>query len=106
VLLSAGALMWVLDRQLPLAHWIDHPWNRLAAVPVVAGIFRVSRNPMYLGFSLLPVGWALRLGSASPWLIAALFVAVITQVQIIAEEQALGTLFGKQCLVYRRRAAR
>jgi protein-S-isoprenylcysteine O-methyltransferase Ste14 len=138
-MLSAAALMWVLDRRLPLAHWIDHPWNRLGGVPAAAGIgvaaaalarfrraqttvnpldlskssqlvtggvFRMSRNPMYLGLSLLLVGWALWLGSASPWLIAVMFVALITRMQIIPEEQALGTLFGEQYLAYRRRTAR
>jgi protein-S-isoprenylcysteine O-methyltransferase Ste14 len=135
----AGALMWVLDRRLPLAHWLDPPWNRLALVPaalgvgiaaaalarfrqaqttanpvdlskssrlVTDGIFRVSRNPMYLGLSLLLIGWALWLGSASPWFIPPLFVVLITRVQIIPEEQALGALFGEQYLAYRRRAAR
>jgi hypothetical protein len=37
-MLSAGALMWVLDRQLSLAQWIDYPSNRLGAVPAAAGI--------------------------------------------------------------------
>jgi protein-S-isoprenylcysteine O-methyltransferase Ste14 len=105
-MLSAGALSWVLDRRLPLADWIDHPWNTLGGVPAAAGIFRVTRNPIYLGLSLLLVGWALWLGSASPWLIAALLVALITRLQIIPEEQALGTLFGEQYLAYRRRTAR
>jgi protein-S-isoprenylcysteine O-methyltransferase Ste14 len=36
----------------------------------------------------------------------ALFVALITRVQIIPEEQALGTLFGEQYLTCRRRTAR
>jgi protein-S-isoprenylcysteine O-methyltransferase Ste14 len=55
---------------------------------------------------LLLIGWALWLGSANPWLIAALFVAMITRLQIIPEEQARGTLFGEQSLSYRRRTAR
>jgi protein-S-isoprenylcysteine O-methyltransferase Ste14 len=47
-----------------------------------------------------------RRGGSSPWLMPALFVALITRVQIITEEQALGTLFGEQYLAYRRRTAR
>jgi protein-S-isoprenylcysteine O-methyltransferase Ste14 len=135
----AGGLMWVLDRWLPLAHWIDRPWNRIAVAPVVLavavtaaalmrfrearttvnpvdlskssrlvtdGIFRVSRNPMYLGLSLLLIGWALWLGSASPWGIPPMFVLVITWLQIVPEEQALGRLFGEPYVVYRQRTAR
>jgi protein-S-isoprenylcysteine O-methyltransferase Ste14 len=138
-MLVAGAIMWTLDRWLPLAHWIDHPWNRFAALPaavgvaaaaaalarfrqaqttvnpmdpsktsrlVTGGIFGVSRNPMYLGLSLLLIGWALWLGSASPWLVPPLFVILITFVQIIPEERVLGRLFGAQYATYRRRVPR
>jgi protein-S-isoprenylcysteine O-methyltransferase Ste14 len=73
---------------------------------VTDGIFQVSRNPMYLGLALLLIGWALWLGSASPWLVPPLFVIVITIVQIIPEEQVLGRLFGEQYRAYRRRVAR
>jgi protein-S-isoprenylcysteine O-methyltransferase Ste14 len=73
---------------------------------VTDGVFCVSRNPMYLGLELLLIGWAVWLGSASPWLIPPLFVIVITVVQILPEEHALGQLFGDQYLSYRRRVAR
>jgi protein-S-isoprenylcysteine O-methyltransferase Ste14 len=73
---------------------------------VTDGVFCVSRNPMYLGLVLLLIGWAVWLGSASPWLIPPLFVIVITVVQIIPEEQALAQLFGDQYLSYRRSVAR
>jgi protein-S-isoprenylcysteine O-methyltransferase Ste14 len=70
------------------------------------GIFRITRNPMYLGLTLLLTGWAVWLGGASPWLVPPLFVIVITIVQIIPEEQMLGRLFGEQYLAYQRRVAR
>ena len=73
---------------------------------VTEGIFRVSRNPMYLGLLLLLIGWAVWLGSASPWLVPPLFVVVITLVQIIPEEQALSRNFGEQYALYRRSVAR
>ena len=63
---------------------------------VADGVFRFSRNPMYLGLLLLLIGWAIWLGSASPWVIPPLFVIVITIVQIIPEEQALEQLFGEE----------
>jgi len=73
---------------------------------VTDGIFRISRNPMYLGLLLLLIGWALWLGSASAWLIPPLFVLMITWLQIVPEEQALGRLFGEQYLAYRQSVAR
>ena len=73
---------------------------------VTAGVFRVSRNPMYLGMTLLLIGLALWLGSASPWLIPPLFVIIITVAQIIPEEHALGQVFGEPYAAYRRRVRR
>jgi protein-S-isoprenylcysteine O-methyltransferase Ste14 len=70
------------------------------------GVFRISRNPMYLGLVLLLIGWAIWLHSASPWLIPPLFVIVITRIQIIPEERALVRLFGEQYTAYRRSVAR
>jgi protein-S-isoprenylcysteine O-methyltransferase Ste14 len=136
----AGALvMWVLDRWIPLVHWIPPPWHRLGAVFGVAGlaigaaaivrflrkkttldptfpgkasslvtdgVFRISRNPMYLGLALLLSGWAVWLGSATPWLVVPLFVVGVTAVQIVPEERALAERFGETYIAYRRRVAR
>src|SRR5947208_13722393 len=63
---------------------------------VTDGVFRVTRNPMYLGMVLLLIGWGVWLGSASPWLVPPLFVIAVTVVQIIPEEQALRRRFGEQ----------
>jgi protein-S-isoprenylcysteine O-methyltransferase Ste14 len=73
---------------------------------VTDGVFRVSRNPMYLGLLLLLIGWGIWLGSASPWLVPPLFVIVLTVVQIIPEEQALSRNFGEEYVSYRRSVAR
>jgi protein-S-isoprenylcysteine O-methyltransferase Ste14 len=68
---------------------------------VTGGVFRLSRNPMYLGLTLVLLGWALWLGSLSPWAVPPLFVALITLVQILPEERALTRLFGARYLEYR-----
>jgi protein-S-isoprenylcysteine O-methyltransferase Ste14 len=73
---------------------------------VTDGIFRFSRNPMYLGLLLVLIGWALLLGSASPWLVPPLFAVSITHLQIIPEEQALARLFADEYLEYQRGVAR
>jgi len=74
---------------------------REASCLVTNGVFRVSRNPMYLGLVLLLIGWALWLGTVSPWLVPPLFVIVISVAQIVPEEQALEELFGETYLAYR-----
>jgi protein-S-isoprenylcysteine O-methyltransferase Ste14 len=77
-----------------------------ASCLVTDSVFRYSRNPMYLGLVLLLIGWALWLGSASPWLIPPLFMITVTNLQIIPEERALARLFGEQYLAYQRSVAR
>ncbi|MBS0374392.1 MAG: isoprenylcysteine carboxylmethyltransferase family protein [Proteobacteria bacterium] len=72
-----------------------------ATVLVSGGIYRYTRNPMYLGLALLLVAWALWLGSASAWLGPLAFVVLIDRVQIAAEEAALGRLFGAEYGAYR-----
>jgi protein-S-isoprenylcysteine O-methyltransferase Ste14 len=73
---------------------------------VTDSVFRVSRNPMYLGLSLLLIGWAVWLGSASACCVPPLFVCVITWLQIVPEERALSGLFGEPYAAYRQRTAR
>lgn len=73
---------------------------------VTDGVFRFSRNPMYLGLLLLLAGWAAWLGSASPWLVLPPFAIFMTVVQIAAEEEALTRVFGAAYLAYRRSVPR
>lgn len=73
---------------------------------VTGGVFGRSRNPMYVGMTLVLAGWGIWLGSASPWIILPLFVVVMTKLQIIPEEQALTQLFGAQYTAYRQRVSR
>ncbi len=62
---------------------------------VTQGIYRYSRNPMYLALLLVLIVWGLWLGNAFNALIAAGFVSYMNKFQIIPEEQVLMGLFGK-----------
>lgn len=73
---------------------------------VVIGLFRVTRNPMYLGLIAVLVGWALLLGSLGPWLIVVAFERLIVTFQIPAEEAALFARFGDDYLRYTREVNR
>jgi protein-S-isoprenylcysteine O-methyltransferase Ste14 len=73
---------------------------------VTGGIYRWSRNPMYLGLTLLLIGWAIDLGSLSPLLVPPLFVLVLTRVQILPEERILRERFGDGYESYRRSVGR
>ncbi len=67
---------------------------------VRAGVYRASRNPMYLGFLLVLVGWALHLSNAAAFLLLPAFVAFMTRFQIKPEERALLAKFGPEFAQY------
>jgi protein-S-isoprenylcysteine O-methyltransferase Ste14 len=72
-----------------------NPLNPGAASAVVSnGIYRFSRNPMYLGFLLALAAWAVYLSNALAALFLPAFVAYMNQFQIKAEERALRAKFG------------
>jgi protein-S-isoprenylcysteine O-methyltransferase Ste14 len=73
---------------------------------VVTGLYRVSRNPMYLGLIALLVGWALLLGSLAPFLLIVVFERVIVIAQIRPEEAALAARFGDEYANYASRVRR
>jgi len=62
---------------------------------VVDGIFRFSRNPMYLSLLLLLFGWTIWLGSIFNIALLAGFVWYISTFQIKPEEEVLRSLFGE-----------
>lgn len=67
-----------------------------ASALVISGIYRHTRNPMYLGFAIILLGWCVLLGSAWAVLGVAAFVLYIGRFQIRPEERALRELFGAE----------
>lgn len=68
---------------------------------VVTGLYRWSRNPMYLGFLLVLFGWATVLASVSPFIVLPLFMIILTVQQIIPEEIILEQKFGQEYRDYK-----
>jgi protein-S-isoprenylcysteine O-methyltransferase Ste14 len=68
---------------------------------VTDGIYRRTRNPMYLGLSLILLGLAVATGS--PWFLVSLVVAVyaVTKLAIEKEERYLAGKFGAAYLDYK-----
>jgi protein-S-isoprenylcysteine O-methyltransferase Ste14 len=67
---------------------------------VVSGIYRVTRNPMYLGALIVLIAWAVFLANALALLAAAAFVLYLNRFQIMPEEKALTTRFGPEFSAY------
>ena len=77
-----------------------------AATVVIGGVYRFSRNPMYLGLLLALAGLALYVSNALAMLLLPAFVACMNRVQIEPEERALAARFGEQYAAYRARVRR
>lgn len=61
---------------------------------VTCGVYRFSRNPMYLGLLCWTLALACYLGGMAVWLGPLLLWGWLTRFQILAEEQALRRQFG------------
>jgi protein-S-isoprenylcysteine O-methyltransferase Ste14 len=67
---------------------------------VTSGVYRRTRNPMYVGLTLLLLGWTVFL--ATPWAVLGpvFFVLFITRFQIVPEERVLTSKFGREYTDY------
>lgn len=78
-----------------------------ATALVFVGIYRYSRNPMYLGFLLGLVAWGVYLSHALALVLGpALFVTYMTRFQIVPEECALEASFGERYRDYKKKVRR
>ena len=73
---------------------------------VVSGIYRRTRNPMYLGFLLGLAGWAVFLSNALAFIFLPVFVLYLNRFQISREERALASVFGKDFAAYQSKVRR
>ncbi|MFH6564114.1 methyltransferase family protein, partial [Aeromonas caviae] len=89
-LLGGGALLHFWQQRTTV-----HP-QRLESsrVLVTRGVYRISRNPMYLGLLCWTLALACYLGGMAVWLGPLLLWGWLTRFQILAEEQALRRQFG------------
>lgn len=73
---------------------------RSASALVDSGVYRVTRNPMYVGLVCFLCAWAAYLWS--PWALLGpvAFIAYIGRFQIAPEERALSALFGAEYSAY------
>jgi protein-S-isoprenylcysteine O-methyltransferase Ste14 len=74
---------------------IDPVQIHRASALVTHGIFRFTRNPMYVGFTTLLTGWAVLLSVPLALFGPVAFVLFTTRFQIIPEERAMLAKFGQ-----------
>lgn len=76
------------------------------ATLVTNGIYAHTRNPMYVGMTIMLLGWSVWLGSVYALVLPVAFVLYLNRFQIVPEERALHARFGPEFLAYKRRVRR
>ncbi len=77
-----------------------------ASAMVIGGVYRISRNPMYVGLALLLLAWAVYLSAPLPFAGPVIFALYITRFQIKPEERVLRGIFGEEYSAYAARVRR
>jgi protein-S-isoprenylcysteine O-methyltransferase Ste14 len=102
--LGLASILWAADL-FRIAGTPIKPFKQSTTL-VTSGVYRITRNPMYLGMTLILLGTALLLGSIAAFLPIPLFVWQVRRKFVLPEEAFLGNLFGQQYLEYKARVRR
>jgi protein-S-isoprenylcysteine O-methyltransferase Ste14 len=73
---------------------------------VASGVYRWTRNPMYLGMLLVLTAWGVYLSSLLAFVVLPAFVLYVTRFQIIPEESAMRANFAESYTDYCHRVRR
>jgi protein-S-isoprenylcysteine O-methyltransferase Ste14 len=101
---GVGLVIWG-NLQFRRADTPVHPFEQPTAL-VTSGPFRATRNPMYLGMTLVLLGAAILFGKLIPLVMPFVFASVISKRFIRHEETRMETLFGDAYVDYMRRVRR
>ncbi|MBN1122471.1 MAG: isoprenylcysteine carboxylmethyltransferase family protein [Anaerolineae bacterium] len=99
------AINLLADRAFSTRGTTVKPFEESSAL-VITGVFCLTRNPMYLGFTLVLIGIALLLGSLTPWAVVAVFAVLMEVLFIRVEEAMLEERFGADYCEYKQRTRR
>ena len=104
--LGAGvALNIAAERQFKHHQTTVKPFQESTAL-VTGFPFSLSRNPMYVGITLMLAGVALLLGTVTPWAPVVVFPVLMDLRFIRMEERMLAETFGSEWEQYRARVRR
>ncbi len=95
----------VADRRFKHHQTTVKPFEQSSAL-ITAFPFSISRNPMYLGITLMLLGIALLFGTVSALMPAVAFVILMDRRFVRLEERMLAERFGKEWSQYRAQVRR
>jgi protein-S-isoprenylcysteine O-methyltransferase Ste14 len=106
VLIIAGIIMTLLINSALLKNRTSIQPFETPDVLITSGLFKLSRNPLYLGMAIAFLGVVITLGTLSPFIFLIIFVIIINRVIIPFEEDKLETVFGDKYLDYKTKTRR
>ena len=71
------------------------------SILITHGIYKITRNPIYLGMTLILLGSAFLFGTLSTFFIPPLFMATVDLIWIRFEEKNLESIFGNRYTTYK-----
>jgi protein-S-isoprenylcysteine O-methyltransferase Ste14 len=99
------AINYLADDSFKRVRTAVNPFHKPSTL-VTSGVFRISRNPMYLGFALILLGVAVLLGRLIPFGVFPLFMAWIQIHFICIEERMLENQFDQDWFEYKAKVRR
>ena len=108
ILFGAGGFILLLailkfrDKKTTVSPVNPHNSNQL----VTEGVYKYTRNPMYLGFLIWLLSLGTILGNPASLIILLIFVKYMNTFQIIPEERILFDKFGEDYLLYKKSVPR
>ena len=108
-----GAAIGATGFGVMLTAWWQFKKEQVAICPtsethhlITDGIYRVTRNPMYLGITMMLLGTAIWLGTLPFYLTAGAYFLIINEMFCPCEEAKLTAAFGDQFTRYASRVRR
>ncbi len=106
VALGLALILSGVQRFRRAATTVDPRYPERSRELVVVGVYRVTRNPMYLGMLLVLAGLSVHLANPVTLLGLPIFVLYMNRFQILPEERALTAQFGEPYRDYCREVRR
>ena len=85
---------------------VDPRTPAASATLVSGGVYRITRNPMYVGFGFFLLAWAVAINALSGLALLPFFILYMNRYQIVPEERMLENLFGDEYRAYKARVRR
>lgn len=105
LMIACGVLFFILAITVMRDSWragVDQTQNTSI---VTTGIYKISRNPAFVGFDLLYIGTALAMPNIFI-IVAAIISIALMHLQVLEEEKYLPSVFGEEYLQYKEKTRR